>query len=59
MGNVAISTFHHTVKCGWKEGDGEGVSDTTPSLMACLESVKEVKVSRSFGLSDRQHHGKQ
>ena len=32
--------------------------DTIPSPMARLESAKEVKVSRSFRLSVRRHHGK-
>ena len=40
----------HTVKHGWNEGEGEGKGKflIPPPPMACLESAKEVKVSRSF-----------
>ena len=54
-GDVAISTFQTPYcKHGWNKGEGEGggkfLKPPPPPPMARLESAKEVKVSRSFGL---------
>ena len=66
-GDVAIMTFQTPYcKTLLNEGEGEGggkflipSSPSPPSPMARLKSAKEVKVSRTFGLSVRRHHGKQ
>ena len=51
---MAISTFQTPYcKHGWNKGEGEGGGKflkPPPPPMARLESAKEVKVSRSFGL---------